>query len=476
MTDKELAARVDTWAQAHREELIRDLMRVVSQESVSRPGEGGYAMGLGCKQCADLMLSMGERYGFEAENDDYYCVSILHRGKSAKELGILGHMDVVPAGNGWHYEPYRAIERGGYVIGRGSSDNKGPTVMSLYVLRCIKEMGIPLQHTLRLIVGFNEEAGMQDVEHYLQGHEPPDYTLICDGGWAMCIGEKGILTADLVQRLEPGNLLELEGGIASNAVPDTAWARLAAVPEQTLERLRAERPDVQVEKTAQSVLVRVHGKAAHALAPEEGRNAIYKLLGVLSSYALADGGARQKLEKLRECFIDDYGTGLHIACEDELSGKTTCVGGMIRLRGGVLAQNINVRCAIRQDSGELLAALRGRCKSLGIGIENLSYSAPRYTSPDLPVTRLLLNTCHEFLGAQYQPYVMGGGTHARKFPNALPYGPGIMGFANPFGSPHGIDEAVCIDHLTDAMKVYVLALMRLDKHFPVSIMNDARSF
>lgn len=467
MTEKELAARVDAWALAHQEELKKDLIRVVSQESVSRPGEGGYAMGLGCKRCADLMLELGEKYGFETENDDYYCVSVLHRGESSRELGILGHLDVVPAGNGWHYEPYQAIERDGYIIGRGSSDNKGPTVMSLYVLRCIREMGVALRHTLRLIAGFNEESGMKDVEHYLQGHQPPDYTLICDGAWAMCIGEKGILTADLVQPLKESSILELEGGVASNSVPDTAWARLKDVPEQRLDHLRAECKGVDVEQTGPITTVRTHGKAAHALAPEEGENAIYKLLEILCRYRLTDETAQKKLETLRACLCDDYGTGLHIACEDELSGRTTCVGGMLRLREGVLRQSINVRYAIRQDSDKMLAALTARCKNLGITLEDLSYSAPRYTPPDQPVPKLLMSTCREFLKQPYEPYVMGGGTHARKFPDALPYGPGIMGFSNPFGSPHGIDEAVCLAHLTDAIKVYVLALLRLDRHFPV---------
>ena len=112
-----------------------------------------------------------------------------------------------------------------------------------------------------------------------------------------------------------------------------------------------------------------------------------------------------------------------------------------------------------------MCKLQERCGELGILLENLEYSDPRFTSPELPVPKLLLDTCHEFLERQYEPYVMGGGTHARKFPNALPYGPGIMDYRNPFGSPHGIDEAICIEHLTQAMKVYVIALLRLDAYF-----------
>lgn len=465
MTERELARRIDQWAEAHEEELVHDLMRVVDCESVSRPGEGGYAMGTGCRDCADLMLALGETYGFETENDDYYCISVLYPGIEKKELGILGHMDVVPAGNGWHYEPYHSLYKDGFVIGRGSSDNKGPTMMSLYVLRCMKELGIPMRHTLRLIVGFNEEAGMKDVEHYLKGHCPPEYTLVCDGGWAMCIGEKGILTADLTMAVPDGNLLDISGGVASNSVPDTAQARLAQVPTDVLDRMRREHPEVEIILEEGETTVRTHGRAAHACGPHEGDNAIYRLLHILCDHGLVTGTAAVQLKALQECFCDDYGTGLHIDKEDEISGKTTCVGGTIRLENGRIVQNINVRYAITQDSEELLERLQKRCQSLGIRVENPEYSHPRYTDPELPVTKLLMDTCHEYLERKYEPYVMGGGTHARRFPNALPYGPAIMDYRNPFGSPHGIDEAVCIEHLTQAMKVYIIALMRLDAYF-----------
>lgn len=465
MTEQELACKIDQWAKAHEEELVRDLMRVVDCESVSRPGEGGYAMGTGCRECADLMLALGEAYGFETQNDDYYCISILYPGTDTKELGILGHMDVVPAGNGWHYEPYRSVYKDGFVIGRGSSDNKGPTMMSLYVLRCMKELGIPMRHTIRLMVGFNEEAGMMDVEHYLKNHYPPEYTLICDGGWAMCIGEKGILTADLALSVPDGNLLDISGGVASNSVPDTAQARLTDVPKEAVERLRREHPEAEIHAEGGETTIQTHGRAAHACGPQEGDNAIYRLLSLLCDYGLVTGSAAAPLNALRECFCDDYGTGLHIEKEDEISGKTTCIGGMIRMENGRIIQNINVRYAITQDSEELLGRLRDRCQSLGIEAENLSYSSPRYTDPELPVTKLLMDTCHEYLDRNYEPYVMGGGTHARKFPNALPYGPGIMDYRNPFGSPHGIDEAMCVEHLTRAMKVYIIALMRLDAYF-----------
>lgn len=463
MNDRELGAAVEQWGRQHRDELVRDIIHIVNQRSVSCPGEGGYAFGTDCKLCADAMEGLGKQYGFTTQNDDYYTLSILMEGTTQREIGLLGHLDVVPEGNGWHYEPYQAIEKDGFVIGRGSSDNKGAVIMALYVMRCLKEMGIEFSHTLRLICGFNEEAGMKDVEHYLTVHEPPEYTIVTDGGWAMCIGEKGILTANLNQRITSGNLVAMEGGVASNSVSGSAVAKLSGLDTEAVRRLAQECPEeITVSEEEGLTKIVAKGKAAHAAFPEGGESAIYKLNRFLTRHDLVRGDAADAIRNLAELFLDEYGTGLGIAFEDDLSGKTTCVGGMISYRNGILTQNINVRYAIRQESEALLANLKGTCEVRGISIDDLDYSGPRYTDPAAPVTKMLLDTCHEFLGEEYEPYTMGGGTHARKFPNALPYGPGGLKVENPFGSPHGIDEAVCIDSLIRSMGVYAVALVRLD--------------
>ena len=277
---------IKQWVDEHRDEMVSDIIRLVNIKSVSISDGSGYPMGEGCKKCADAFMALGNQYGFETENDDYYCASVILPGNTEKELGILGHLDVVPEGDGWNYEPYNAIEKEGYIIGRGSSDNKGAVVMSLYVMRCMRDLGIKLHHSIRLIGGCNEESGMKDVEHYLIGNRPPEYTLVCDGGWAMCIGEKGILTADLTMEVPDGNLLDISGGIMSNAVPDSAFAILKNVPAENLDRLLAEEPETEIEYSGETVKIKTKGKAAHAHVPHTGENAIYKLLNILCDQKL----------------------------------------------------------------------------------------------------------------------------------------------------------------------------------------------
>lgn len=463
MTDKELGAAVEAWGRDHRQELVQDIIHIVNQKSVSRPGESGYAYGSDCKNCADTMLDLVKQYGFETENDDYYTVSALMPGSGEGELGILGHLDVVPEGDGWHYEPYNAIEKDGFVIGRGSSDNKGAVLMSLYVMRALKELGVDFRHTIRLICGFNEEAGMQDVEHYLSCHQPPVYTIVCDGGWAMCIGEKGILGADLVQSARTGNLVSLQAGVAHNAVPGEAAAVLSGLDTAEIIKLAGPAADITVKEENGLVRVTASGKAGHAAFPWNCDNAVYKLTHFLAEHKLVTGEAGKAVENLAELFGDDYGTGLGIAFEDKESGKTTCAATILTFENGEIGQHIDTRYAITQQSEALQAALKASCTARGVELRNLHDSPGRYTDPDAPVTKMLMDTVHEFLGEGYEAYTMGGGTHARKFPNALPYGPGGIKIENPFGMAHGIDEAVSIEALLMSMSTYAVALRRLDQ-------------
>ena len=468
MNERKIAAEVDVWAALHREELVRDLKELIAIRSVAVPGEGGYAIGTGCHLAAEKMQELAKRYGFAAENDDDYAVSVLLPGSEGKrELGILGHIDVVPEGDGWQHSPFEAVEKDGWLIGRGASDNKGPMIMALYVLRCMREKGYHLKSTLRLIAGCCEETDMRDVRHYLKTHDAPAFTLNCDGAWAACIGEKGILTADLRQEIADGNLLSIGGGRASNVVPDEAWAVLSRVEEEALEKAKKLCPSLEVQKREEGVRLCVRGKAAHCFVPEKGDNAIRRLIHLLSDAQLLTGDAEDRISRLCQCFPDDYGTGLRIQHQDSLSGKTTCMSSLIRMENGVLTAHINVRFALTQNSDLLLSALRKRLEKLHIELCHVQCSPPRYDAPDQPIVKMLVDTCQTWLGKEHKPYVMGGGTHSRIFPRSLPYGVGSKDprMKNPFGSAHSADEAVNIDLLLKSMKVYVLALMKLDEYF-----------
>lgn len=61
------------------------------------------------------------------------------KGDSDTQLATITHLDVVPAGNGWDSDPFDMIEKEGWLIGRGVSDDKGPALLTLYMAKFFKE-------------------------------------------------------------------------------------------------------------------------------------------------------------------------------------------------------------------------------------------------------------------------------------------------------------------------------------------------
>ena len=463
--DMRTAMAVERWARDHRDELVHDLISLISIRSVAQYGENGLPMGSGCKQALDAFSAMASSYGLDVENDDNHAISVLLPGKSGHhELGILGHLDVVPEGTGWKYAPYAAVEKNGFVIGRGACDNKGPVVMALHLLRCLRDLNIPISSRIRLIAGCDEEKEMRDIRHYLAGHPAPAFTLNCDGAWPLCIGEKGILTADLTMPVPSGRLIAMGGGEASNMVPASAWAVLRDMEPEKLNTALRYYSGLTAESHDGHTTLRVAGKAAHCAAPGTGINAIRRLIQILCAAKLPTDEEIRVLDVLLKIMQDDEGTGLHIRYADPLSGPTTAVGSLLSMHCGQLRLHINVRFAVTQPIDLLQSRLLDRCESLGLRIENLSIQPPRLDSPDQPEVRLLLDTARELIHRRLQPYVAGGGTHSRLFPRSVPFGTGFLGKAQPFGGPHAADEAVNVEELIQGMKIYAVALLRLDRH------------
>ena len=88
---------------------------------------------------------------------------------------------------------------------------------------------------------------------------------------------------------------------------------------------------------------------------------------------------------------------------------------------------------------------------------------PFYIAADSPAIQTLINTYNEVTGEQQTPFTMGGGTYARHFPYAVSFGPehtdvAIPAFAGPM---HGANEGAPFEKLIEALKIYILALLRL---------------
>jgi len=455
------------WIAANREKMVQDIVSLVNIQSISIKGNiPGEPFGPGCRHALDAALKLAERKGLQVKNaEGYYGLACLE-GEKKSSIGIFNHMDVVPEGEGWRYPPYQATVRDGLIIGRGAADNKGPAIAMQYVLRYLMDTGFRPHHTIQLYYGCSEEHGMADLDVFRKQELMPRFSFTPDAAFPVCSGEKGILQADAWAPLQSGILVDFSAGIASNAVPASACAVLQAEPTM-LKDMLAGIPGCRIEALDSStVKITVSGIAAHAAFPEGSDSAEVRLATILRQLPFMDKPTRHLLDGICALFGDYYGAGIGCPWKDEISGRLTHVGGMLRTENGTLHQNINIRYNITADREKLQKNLRDALQKNGFSRAELQDDPPCYLPAEHPQVRTLAEIANKHLGTALPPYTMGGGTYARKLENAVGFGPGMpdkkQRFGPARGGAHQTDEYVEIEALEKAIPIYVEAIRCLD--------------
>mgnify|MGYP001034141338 FL=1 len=462
-----LSAQLETWINETREALVGDLMELTRIPSVACAPEGPFPYGEACGRVLEKGGEIAGRRGLVPRNHENHCVTITIPGKSERTIGIFCHLDVVPAGSNWQSAPYAPFERDGYIFGRGVTDNKGPAAAMLSLLDFLQQKQVAQEHTLMLYLGGNEEAGMEDLDWYLAHMPPPELALTPDARFPVCRGEKGHLTAEVILPL-PAGVASFEGGSASNAVPDRASIVLRRCKAQRLQA--ALDRQFSIEETTEGVRISASGRSAHAASPEAGENAIVKLCQALLASDCLDSETARILDAYTDLFGDCYGAGFQAACEDEPSGRLTAVGGVLRTVGSELVQTLDIRYPVTVKSDWLRERVACAVQQAGFSLCRQRDSQPLYFPEGHPFITMLDDAFSETLGRKLEPYVIGGGTYARKLPMAAAYGHLLPGRPRPGGrgrgGGHQADECVSVEGLEDLMRVYLHALLRLD-HWPI---------
>ena len=151
--------KIEEFIDAHRQEMVDDICRLCRINSERSGYQEGMPYGKGASMALSEALGLAERYGFAIHNYDNY-VGTADLNDKEKQLDILAHLDVVPAGDGWSVTgPFEPLEKDGKIYGRGTADDKGPAVAALYAMRAVKELGLPVSKNARLVLGTDEECG-----------------------------------------------------------------------------------------------------------------------------------------------------------------------------------------------------------------------------------------------------------------------------------------------------------------------------
>ena len=458
--DQALNQKIDAFIAKNKEQLLKDIAALVAINSVEGTPEEGAPFGAGPRAALDKTLELAAGMGFATRNCENYIGYAELAGKDTeKYLATICHVDVVPVGNGWTADPFTMRIKDGWLLGRGVADDKGPMVATLYALKFLKEQGYELRYPIRALVGDNEETHMQDVDYYLKNYPAPAFCFTPDAEFPVCNGEKGQFGAKIVSPVCNGVIVEIEGGVANNAVPD----RASALVRTDISKLK-NAPNITLEPEGDGVRIRGWGKAGHAAMPAGTVNAIGLVVNYLLDNGLCNDAERAYLQAVSKLHASTAGEGLGINCADGPFGPLTVIGGRIYMQGGRIYQTMDSRfptCTNGEKMAEQIRAALGD----GAELQDVTVAEPFYIEADSPAIQACINTYNEVTGENAKPFTMGGGTYARHFPYAVSFGPEHVDLPLPeFGGPmHGANESAPIDKLLEAVKIYIIALLRLEE-------------
>lgn len=459
MQEQELLRRAQAFLQENKEAILQDIAALVAIPSVAGPPAPGAPFGPGPRQALDAALAIARRMGFEPHHHQGYMGWFDLPGRQKEHTATITHLDVVPAGEGWHFDPFCMERRGQWLIGRGTDDDKGALVYCMYLAKFLRESGVPLRYTLRTLMGCAEETGMRDVGPYLAAQPQPAFCLSSDALFPVCNGEKGLFEGEWTLPVPAGKVQRLQSGDASNMIPEQAvcwlreWDPTLLLPADL--SVRAEGPLFRLT---------ARGVGAHCAMPERGVSAAGLLLDFLLQNGLLSPGEQPAFALLQKLHRSFYGEGLGLACRDDIFGPLTCAGGILRVENGLARQNMNIRYPSATSSSNLTSALSALAKSAGGDFRLLSASAPFYIPPEDKVLQTLMKAYRDVTGSGAPAYAWGGGTYARCFRRAVSFGPGLPEDEEKppcVGSCHGPDEGTNLATLDQSFSVYALAVYRL---------------
>ncbi|MCF2555448.1 dipeptidase PepV [Faecalicatena contorta] len=438
-----------------KDEMLQSIKESVAIYSVKGEPEPDAPYGRDVKKALDHALALGEQMGFKTGNVDNR-VGWIEYGDGEEMVGVLGHMDVVPLGEGWTVDPLGCEVRDGKMYGRGVQDDKGPTIGAIYAMKAIRDLGLPIDRRIRVLFGCDEESGSSCVEHYIKvGGELPTIGFTPDAQFPAIFCEKGQTFWYVSKEIEEApeiKVLSIEGGVAKNVV----------VPKCTLvaegDLVVEEKDYITVEKKDGKTIVTAEGLSAHGSTPHLGKNAAIRLFDALKGNHF--GG---DLQKMIDFFMDKIGyetngQSLDICFEDEETGNTTVNLGIVKYDGQKLYFELDVRYPKNTTEEYISETMTKNLEAYGFEVKGELHKLLYVPKDSELVQKLTKVYCEQTGDACAEPIAIGGGTYAKSFANMVAYGPIFPGEEEVIHAP---DEYANVDNLVRSIQITAAAMYEL---------------
>lgn len=482
MINKAHDEKICAWIDEHRGEILDELMTLMRIPSVRSEPLPGAPYGAECRAALDASQALFARWGFDTRTEYDRGYALAAMGEDEKTIGLFGHADVVPVGDGWiHTQPFEPVIKCGKLIGRGCADDKGGIVISASIMRMVRELGLPVQSRLLAFAGSNEETGMGDIQAYVANEVCPDISIVPDGDFPCSLGEKGKLIMWAESDVPFTAIRDFCGGLSTNVVlgkVDITIAADAALEAQLREKIAGN--DTCTLTTAEdgSLLLHVEGVGGHASWPEGTVNAGAKAAALLCACDALPESDRAILATVRDFVTDPFGHGSGIAHEDPRFGRLSAANGLMEVKDGKLRLSMDTRYGTSMPSEELKEKLRTIWGSRGWSLPTLDSREAFHVDDNSPVPELIRALCHELTGVDRPCFRMSGGTYSHYLPNGFSCGVALgngaslgtavesseeLVFPEGHGSVHQPDECLDVEEYMQAIRAIAHIVLHCDE-------------
>ncbi len=440
-----------------------------------------------------LVEKMAKDFGLAWRNVDNRIFEVSLQGRGSEEFGILTHADVVPAvlsewvlDDGTRLDPFTMTRVGDLLYGRGTIDDKGSIAAVLYAMKAVKDSGLPIERSIRLMIETTEETGGDAMLYYRNKTALPAYNIVLDSKYPAVVAEKGSGALKVFFPAQPADpaattIVAMAGAASANAIAQTATATLKSgdlgAAAATLEAAKAGflrkyeaqggKFAIDIARGADSIELKVTGVSAHGSRPEEGVNPVPRLALFLkeSGLALAPNGFRQAVDYLDALYGTGYlGEKLGLGYADDFMGPLTFSPNLVRAGAdGRVEVTVNVRMPRGRTPDELKAQVTAKVQAWADAAKvrpEIQYDQGNWMARDPKGAWLstLLNIYGDTTGLEAKPVPTAGSTTAKLMPNAINFGPAMPGKKY---TAHNAKEYKEVPDLDADMQMFTEMLVRI---------------
>lgn len=463
--------KIDAYIDSKREEILEDLRILVKINSQKGEAKEGKPFGEGPAEVLAAAEAMMKKYGLLTTNYDNYVVTGDY-SEDEKMLDILAHLDIVPVTEDWTVtQPFETRIVDGRIYGRGTADDKGPALAALYAIRAIKELGIPMKKSVRLILGSDEECGSSDLRYYYGKEKEAPYSFTPDADFPVINIEKGRLEGEFSAQFSEGvqlpGVLRLQSGDKANVVPQRASITVAGIDEAVLRDTAArvgEETGVTFNISKDNgnddvYQIDVRGQAAHASTPQEGKNALTASLRLVASLPMADTAGQKVLKALDKLFPyeDTCGKALGIYRDEPRSGAVTMCFSILDYSPEKITGTFDSRLPIGCTEENTKLPIAEKLAEAGLTLTG-DMVKPHCVPGDSEFVKTLMGSYERYTGIKGEPLSTGGGTYVHNLERGVAFGCMTGEVDNHM---HGDDEFMVIDTLLMSAKIFADAIIKI---------------